>query len=625
MDHPDVLAWRDGHIEALDQTALPHQVRTLRIGTVDELVRAITGLAIRGAPLLGAAGALGVALAVRQGSREGWDDTRLAAEIERIAAARPTAVNLSREVAAVAARIGEGGAAVQAAALAVVDFADATSHQISERGAAYLREACGAGPLRVHTHCNTGALACLGWGTALGVIRALHVAGALSHVIVDETRPLLQGARLTCWELDQLGIEHHLVCDGAAPFLISQGRADAVVVGADRIAANGDVANKIGTYSLALAARQAGIPFVVAAPESTIDPATPAGTAIPIEQRADEEVTFPAAPAGTKAINLAFDITPAELVSAVVTEERLVLRGQPLVLHPLFWRGSLEAELALPGGEAAGLVDADGRIGRVGHDDERAGTQDLAPVPARGPDQGPGQAAPAGLRVGLDVLVAGVAVPHVEQPELRSQAAAGEGAEPGAGSGPGQPLPRGRPPLQEAGRVVAVGAAEGQVDGLPPVGVGVQRPDLGFGVEAGRGVRLGRGQHGGPLRLEPGGREIRGQRGVIGGVHAERDVPRGRELRGEPGQPGAALAGPRDAGQQQEVAPPEVGIGRGADDQVVAAVGDLAALQDPQRHVGPEAERCDPHPNEASRRMPSAERAGTRRRAGRPKYRTCGR
>ena len=640
MDHPDVLAWRDGHIEALDQTALPHQVRTLRIGTVDELVRAITSLAIRGAPLLGAAGALGVALAVRQGCNEGWDDTRLAAEIGRIAAARPTAVNLSREVAAVAARIGDGDAAVQAAALAVVDFADTTSHQISERGAAYLLQACGAGPLRVHTHCNTGALACLGWGTALGVIRALHVAGALSHVIVDETRPLLQGARLTCWELDQLGIEHHLVCDGAAPFLISQGRADAVVVGADRIAANGDVANKIGTYSLALAARQAGIPFVVAAPESTIDPATPAGTAIPIEQRADEEVTVPAAPAGTKAINLAFDITPAELVSAVVTEQRLVLRGQPLVLRPLFcvplfwaplfWaplfrRRSLEAQLALPGGEAAGLVDADGRVGRVGHDDERAGAQNLAPVPARGPDQGPGQAATAGLRVGLDVLVAGVAVPHVEQPELRSQAAAGEGAEPGAGSGPGQPLPRGRPPLQEAGRVVAVGAAEGQVDRLPPVGVGVQRPDLGFGVEAGRGVRLGRGQHGGPLRLEPGGREIRGQRGVVGGVHAERDVSRGRELRGEPGQPGAALARARDAGQQQEVAPPEVGVGRGADDQVVAAVGDLAALQDPQRHVGPEAKRCDPHPTEASRRTPSAGRAGTRRRAGRRKYRTCGR
>ena len=328
MDHPDVLAWRDGQIEALDQTALPHLVRTLRISTVDQLVQAITSLAIRGAPVLGAAGALGVALAVGQGRSEGWDRLRLEAEVERIAAARPTAVNLRREVAAVAARLGQGSTAVEAAALAVLDATAATSHQISARGAAYLVEACGGGALRVHTHCNTGSLACLGWGTALGVIRALHVAGALSHVIVDETRPLLQGARLTCWELAQLGIEHRLACDGAAPFLISQGYADAVVVGADRIAANGDVANKIGTYSLALAARQAGIPFLVAAPEATIDQATAAGAAIPLEQRADEEVTTPAAPAGTKALNLAFDITPAELVTAVVTEDRLIRRGE---------------------------------------------------------------------------------------------------------------------------------------------------------------------------------------------------------------------------------------------------------------------------------------------------------
>ncbi len=223
---------------------------------------------------------------------------------------------------------------MEAAAQAVLDTSVTVSRRISERGAAYLLQECdagqrpGRGALRVHTHCNTGALACLGWGTALGVIRALHEAGALSHVIVDETRPLLQGARLTCWELDQLGIEHWLACDGAAPFLISQHRADAVVVGADRIAANGDVANKIGTYSLALAARQAGIPFLVAAPESTIDPATPSGAAIPIEQRPDEEVTVPAAPEGTRALNLAFDITPAELVSAVVTEERLIRPGE---------------------------------------------------------------------------------------------------------------------------------------------------------------------------------------------------------------------------------------------------------------------------------------------------------
>ena len=218
MDTPDVLAWRGGHIEALDQTALPHQVRVLRITTVDQLVEAITTLAVRGAPVLGAAGALGVALAVRQGGREGWDEARLDAEVKRIADARPTAVNLRREVTAVAARIPQGAAAVEAAAQAVMASAVTASHQISRRGAAYLRDACGSGRrLRVHTHCNTGSLACLGWGTALGVIRALHADGALSHVIVDETRPLLQGARLTCWELGQLGIEHRLACDGAAP------------------------------------------------------------------------------------------------------------------------------------------------------------------------------------------------------------------------------------------------------------------------------------------------------------------------------------------------------------------------------------------------------------------------
>src|SRR6476659_7810870 len=328
MDIPDVLAWRDGYIEALDQTALPHQVRTLRITTVDQLVEAITTLAVRGAPVLGAAGALGVALAVRQGDREGWDAARLDAEVKRIADARPTAVNLRREVTAVAGSIPQGRAAVEAAALAVAGSSATASEQISRRGADWLRQTCGSGRLRIHTHCNTGSLACLGWGTALGVIRALHAEGALEHVIVDETRPLLQGARLTCWELGQLGIEHRLACDGAAPFLISQGMADAVVVGADRVAANGDVANKIGTYGLALAAREAGIPFLVAAPESTLDPDTPSGAAIPIERRPDDEVTGPAAPVGTRALNVAFDVTPRALATALVTEERLITNDE---------------------------------------------------------------------------------------------------------------------------------------------------------------------------------------------------------------------------------------------------------------------------------------------------------
>jgi methylthioribose-1-phosphate isomerase len=324
----DVIRWQDGQIVVIDQTALPHQLSLLRLSTVDQLVDAIVRLVVRGAPLLGVAGALGVALAVGQAEREGWDSDQLNAEIKRIADTRPTAVNLRREVLAVAAVLPDGAAAVEAAALAIRDTAIEVSKRLSERGAAFLVEECGAGPLKVHTHCNTGALACLGWGTALGVIRALRNRGALAHVIADETRPLLQGSRLTAWELGQLGIEHYLVADGAGPFLISQGQADAVVVGADRVAANFDVANKIGTYSLALAARRAGIPFVVAAPESTMDEATASGADIPLELRADEEVTsfqgVRAAPDGTRALNYAFDVTPADLVTAIVTEDRVI-------------------------------------------------------------------------------------------------------------------------------------------------------------------------------------------------------------------------------------------------------------------------------------------------------------
>ena len=326
----DVIGWQDGHITAIDQTVLPHRLNVLHITTVDELVDAIVRLVVRGAPLLGVAGALGVALAVRQAEREEWDSARLDAEIKRIADARPTAVNLRREVVAIAAVLPDGADAVEAAALEVRDAAIEISRRLSERGAEFLIEECGTGPLKVHTHCNTGALACLGWGTALGVIRALGHRGALAHVIADETRPLLQGSRLTAWELGQLGIEHYLVADGAGPFVISQGLSDAVVVGADRVAANGDVANKIGTYSLALAARRAGIPFVVSAPESTIDESTATGADIPIELRADEEVTsfqgVLAAPEGTRALNYAFDVTPADLVTAIVTEHRVIRR-----------------------------------------------------------------------------------------------------------------------------------------------------------------------------------------------------------------------------------------------------------------------------------------------------------
>jgi methylthioribose-1-phosphate isomerase len=324
----EVLGWRDGHIIALDQTALPHEIRMLHLTTAGELVDAIGRLAIRGAPVLGAAGALGVALAARQAEQDGWDAARLEAAVKQIAEARPTAVNLRREAEAAAAVIPQGAAAVAAAALGVIETTVAASHRMSERGARYLRERCGPAPLRVETHCNTGSLACLGWGSALGVIRALNNDEGLAHVLVGETRPLLQGARLTCWELGQLAIEHYLVADAAGPFLISQGLVDAVVVGADRVAANGDVANKIGTYSLALAARQARVPFVVVVPESTIDPATPDGAHITVERRPEEEVTHvlgaPVAPDGTRALNYAFDVTPAALVTAVITEDRVL-------------------------------------------------------------------------------------------------------------------------------------------------------------------------------------------------------------------------------------------------------------------------------------------------------------
>ena len=330
----EVLGWRDGHIIALDQTALPHEIRMLHLTTVGDLVDAIGRLAIRGAPVLGAAGALGVALAARLAEQDGWDAARLDAAVKQLAEARPTAVNLRRETEAAAAKIPEGAAAVEAAALATVDAAITATHRMSERGARYLRETCGPAPLRVETHCNTGSLACMGWGTALGVIRALNNSRALAHVLVDETRPLLQGARLTCWELSELAIEHYLIADAVGPFLISQGMVDAVVVGADRVAANGDVANKIGTYSLALAARQARIPFVVVVPESTIDPDTPDGSRITVERRAEDEVTHVlgvlAAPDGTRALNYAFDITPAELVTAVITEDR-VITGDPVI------------------------------------------------------------------------------------------------------------------------------------------------------------------------------------------------------------------------------------------------------------------------------------------------------
>ncbi|HEX6443449.1 MAG TPA: S-methyl-5-thioribose-1-phosphate isomerase [Streptosporangiales bacterium] len=316
--------WQDGHVVVVDQTLLPGELRMRELRDTDDVVDAIRRLVVRGAPAIGACGALGVAMAARAA---GGDPARLHAEAERIASARPTAVNLRWAVRRALAA-GPVAGAVLAEALRVLDEDVATNRALSVRGADLVAELCGDRPVAVHTHCNAGALACVEYGTALGVVRALHERGRIREVVADETRPLLQGARLTAFELRELAVPYRVVVDSAAPSVITGGLVDVVVVGADRVAANGDVANKIGTLSLALAAHYAGVPFVVAAPESTLDPATPSGEAIEIEERDAAEVlgygTQRSTPDGARAYNPAFDVTPAELVTAVVTERRVV-------------------------------------------------------------------------------------------------------------------------------------------------------------------------------------------------------------------------------------------------------------------------------------------------------------
>ncbi|MGV9880271.1 S-methyl-5-thioribose-1-phosphate isomerase [Streptomyces sp. NPDC003006] len=321
-------------VSLIDQTALPHTLERLDVTTVDELIDAVVRLVVRGAPAIGAAGAYGVALAMAQGQREGWDRARLDAEIARVRAARPTAVNLMVCVDRVAARVDEGIAAVLAEADAVVREDLEANHAMGAHGADWLLKRVAPGtdrPMRVLTHCNTGALATAGWGTALGVIRELHARGRIETVYADETRPLLQGARLTAWELDQEGIPHYVQADGAAAGTILRGEVDAAIVGADRVAANGDTANKVGTVAIALACAHAGIPFMVAAPTTTVDLATASGDAIHIELRGEDEVLEWAgvrtAPAASRGHNPAFDVTPGSLVTALVTERGVLEVG----------------------------------------------------------------------------------------------------------------------------------------------------------------------------------------------------------------------------------------------------------------------------------------------------------
>jgi methylthioribose-1-phosphate isomerase len=326
------LTWHGTGLHLVDQTALPGQLVTLDASDVDTLVDAIRRLAVRGAPALGASGAYGVAIAMLQAAREGWDADRLDTEIRRIRDARPTAVNLAGGVDRVLPFVPQGVAAVVAEADAVVREDVAANRAIGAHGADWILARVERRPLRVLTHCNTGSLATAGWGTALGIIRELHARGVLETVYADETRPLLQGSRLTAWELDQEGIPHFVQPDGAAAGTILRGLVDVAIIGADRIAKNGDTANKIGSVGVALACADAGIPFVVAAPRTTFDDATPDGGAIEIEERPEAEVLewggIRVAPAGSRAFNPAFDVTPARLIDAIVSEDGVAEPGR---------------------------------------------------------------------------------------------------------------------------------------------------------------------------------------------------------------------------------------------------------------------------------------------------------
>jgi methylthioribose-1-phosphate isomerase len=323
----DVIRLEGDAVVMLDQTRLPGERVDRRCVSVEELCQAIQELAIRGAPAIGIAAAMGMAMAARASTAT--DAAALRAELTgaraRLAGSRPTAVNLGWALGRcdeVMARIGDPGelaAALAALAERIHEDEVARCVAMGRHGAELL--ASGA---RVLTHCNAGALATGGYGSALGVVRAAHARDPGLHVWVDETRPLLQGARLTAWELAEDGIPHTLIADVAAGQLFARGLVDAVVFGADRIAHNGDAANKIGSYSLSVLARAHGVPCYVVAPSSTIDHDVASGAQIPIEERAAAEVASLAgqalAPAGTAVSNPAFDVTPAGNITAIVTE-----------------------------------------------------------------------------------------------------------------------------------------------------------------------------------------------------------------------------------------------------------------------------------------------------------------
>jgi methylthioribose-1-phosphate isomerase len=335
------LRYRDGVLRLLDQRRLPSEEMWLDCHDDLAVADAIAAMVVRGAPAIGCAAAYGVALAAHAAAREGVTPdafmSRIETAIKRLAATRPTAVNLfwaldqMRSAAALSmAETGVAGAApaLEQRAIAIHDEDIAMCVRIGAAGADLI-----SADATVLTHCNAGALATGGYGTALGVIRAARERGNNVRVIANETRPYLQGARLTAWELARDGFDVTIIPDGAAAALLQRGEIDCVVVGADRIAANGDVANKIGTYGVALAARAAEVPFLVAAPVSTIDPETPDGAAVPIEERDGSELWAHTrrgiAPPGARARYPGFDITPAPLVSAIVTDRGVAKAPYP--------------------------------------------------------------------------------------------------------------------------------------------------------------------------------------------------------------------------------------------------------------------------------------------------------
>ena len=336
------IAWSDGHLRLLDQTRLPQEEIWLALTDHRQVAEAIRSMRVRGAPAIGVAAAYGLALAAAAGSRSDRDEllAELRAAAGELAATRPTAVNLSWALERVltAAQAAPDAEAVRGVALAEAQRIQREDVEANRRLGRLGAELVPDGAT-VLTHCNTGALATAGYGTALGVVRAAVERGKRLRVVATETRPQLQGARLTAWELAREGIECTLIVDSAAGALMRRGAIDLVIVGADRIAANGDVANKIGTYPLALLAREHGLPFYVAAPTSSIDLSLPTGDDIPIEERSPEEVTawggHRIAPEGVTVENPAFDVTPHRLIAAIITERAIAcppyaesLRGQ---------------------------------------------------------------------------------------------------------------------------------------------------------------------------------------------------------------------------------------------------------------------------------------------------------